>query len=76
MGREHNNANEDKGTSEPAKHLRNFQNHSFTWSIIANAHKNTRTRKNLEAFFIALERPTINDQTYSNKLKLFRNGIT
>ena len=71
---EHNDG--AKGTSEPAKHLRKFPSHVFEWSIIANAHKNKRTRKNLEAFFISLEQPKINDQKETFKLNLFRNGIT
>ena len=71
--REHNNPTHD---SEPAKHLRNNLSHSFNWLIIASASKNKRTRKNLEALYIALLRPSLNDQVNSNKLVLFRNGIT
>ena len=48
----------------------------FVWSIIAHASKNTRTRKNLEAIYIAKIRPSLNDQKKSKKLVLFRNGIT
>ena len=70
---EHNNPTHD---SEPAKHLSNNIHHSYNWSILANASKYTRTRKNLEALYIALLRPSLNDQLKSNKLLLFRNGIT
>ena len=46
----HNNINKK---SEPSKHL--FLNiwHSFNWSVLLPAPKNTRTRKNLQAFCIA-----------------------
>ena len=33
-------------------------------------------RKNLEASFIALGRPSMNEQINSKKLLLFRNGVT
>ena len=70
---EHNNPTHD---SQPAKHLSKNIHHSYNWSILANASKYTRTRKNLEALYIALLRPSLNDQLKSNKLLLFRNGIT
>ena len=37
---------------------------------------NDRVRKNLEASFIALGRPLLNEQINSKKLLLFRNGVT
>ena len=37
---------------------------------------NNRKRKILEAFFIAVKRPTLNEQKDSKKLTLFRNGVT
>ena len=43
--------------------------------MLANASKHTSTRKNLEAAYIALMRPSLNDQLKS-KIFLFRNGIT
>ena len=56
----------------------------FTWSVICSAQEQEflekkiidRTRKNLEAFYIALMRPNLNEQCDSNVLNLFRNGIT
>ena len=62
--------------SEPAKHLNSFPDHKFEWKIVLNAPKHTRTRKNLEASFIALKKPRLNDQLDSAKLLLFRNGVT
>ena len=72
MGK-HNNPTHD---SEPAKHLNKNIQHSYNWTILANACKHTRPRKNLEAIYIALLRPSLNDQLKSNKLLLFRTGIT
>ena len=70
---EHENMNKD---SEPAKHLRDFPDHKFEWKVILNAPLNTRLRKNLEASMIALKKPSLNDQLDSNKLYLFRHGVT
>ena len=68
--------NHPSGKSEPSKHLYQNINHVFTWSVICSAPKIDRTRKNLEAFYIALMRPNLNEQCDSNVLTLFRNGIT
>ena len=70
---EHNNPT---NKSEPSKHLRNNIEHVFTWTILSKAPKNTRTRKNLEASFIALFKPDLNDQSDFDILVLFRNGVT
>ena len=64
------------GDSEPSKHLIKFPTHTFKWSILSTASIITRTRKNLEASFIALFKPSLNDQVLSNELNLFRNGLT
>ena len=48
----------------------------FTWSVICSAPKIDRIKKNLEAFYIALMRPNLNEECNSNVLTLFRNGIT
>ena len=47
---EHNSAN---NKSESAKHLADHEEHSFFWSTLLAAPKDGRTRKILEAFFIA-----------------------
>lgn len=70
---EHDNI---KNKSEPAKHLYENAGHNFTWSILLSASKNARTRKNLEAFYIAKLKPSLNEQVESNVLNLFRNGVT
>ena len=48
------------GKSDPSKHLNQNINHMFTWLVICSAPKIDRTRKNLEAFYIALMRPNLN----------------
>ena len=70
---EHNSTD---NTSEPAKHLADNEEHSFLWSILLAAPKDGRTRKNLEVFFIAKLKPSLNRQEDSNVLTLFRNGVT
>ena len=42
--------NDTRGKSEPAKHLYENPNHSFTWSVIMSAPQNTRVRKKLTSF--------------------------
>ena len=37
---------------------------------------NDRVRKNLEASFISLSRPSLNEEIDSKKLLLFRNRVT
>ena len=68
--------NHPDGNSEPARHLKKNISHFFIWSIVSDAPTNTRTRKNLEASYIALLRPDLNEQVQSNVLNLFRNGVT
>ena len=48
---EHNNLTK---SSELSKHLRSNINHYFPWAVISNALKNAKTRKNLDAPYIAL----------------------
>ena len=64
------------GTSEPAKHLKGFPTHHFTWRILARASRHWKRRKILEAFFITINKPKLNDQVEHSSLFLFRNGIT
>ena len=70
---EHNNSNK---SSEPSKHLRSNMNHYFTWAVISNARKNAKTKKNLEASYIALWKPDLNKQKDFERLVLLRNGVT
>ena len=70
---EHNNPTK---SSEPSKHLGSNINHYFTWAVISNAPKNAKTRKNLEASYIALWKPNLNEQKDFERLVLFRNGVT
>ena len=71
------NEHEDiRKESEPAKYLRENLNQKFKWKTFLQAPKNYRQRKNLEAFFIAIMGPTLNNQLDTKKLHLFRNGAT
>ena len=71
--KEHEDPRKD---SEPAKHLYEFPNHKFTWKVLLPASKNYRQRRNLEAILIAINGPELNNQLNTQKLSLFRNGIT
>ena len=62
--------------SEPARHIRNNISHSFTWKVLMHAPRKDKIRKFLEAFFIALKKPSLNMQVESSELTLFRNGVT
>ena len=49
------------GKSEPAKHLIENASHKFTWKVVSIAPSHFHRRKILEAFFIALRKPALND---------------
>ena len=68
--------NKPSKKSKPAANLEQNIDHYFTWRILYNAPSNARTRKNIEAFFIAIMRPSLNQQTDSDALILFKTGIT
>ena len=70
---EHENPNKD---SEPAKHLFQHPEHVFQCKGLMSATMNNCKRKNLEASFILVKHPTLNEQKDSKKLTLFRNGVT
>ena len=70
---EHNNPTK---SSEPSKHLRSNISQCFTRAVMSNAPKNAKTRKNLEASYIALWKPDLNEQKDFERLASFRNGIT
>ena len=42
--------------TEPARHLSNNISHLLAWEILMSASKDKRTRKNLEVFFIAVQK--------------------
>ena len=69
---ERNNTTHESG---PAKHLSKNIQHSYNWTILANASKHTRTRKNIEGIYIPLVRPSLNNQLKPSKVLIFRNGI-
>ena len=62
------------------------QNHQNTFEAISTTilhwlsfqmlQKNAKTRKNLEASYIALWKPNLNEQKDFERLVLFRNGVT
>ena len=54
---------------EPAKHI-------FNWVLLCKAPHNYKVRRNLEASYIALLKPTLNEQKAFEILILFSNGIT
>ena len=68
--------NEPSNKSKPAAHLEKNKDHKFTWRILYNAPSNARTRMNIKAFFIAIMRPSLNEQIDLDALILFRNGVT
>ena len=70
---EHNMPSEK---SNPSKHLISNITHYFSWSVICNTPIKKLTCKILEAYFIALLKPTLNDQIESDLLHLFKNEIT
>ena len=62
--------------SEPAQHIKKHIGHLLDWSILCSAPSNSQIRKNLEALFIGIMKPSLNEQTNFDRLTLFRNGIT
>ena len=54
--------NKPSKKSKPAAHLEQNTGHHFTWRILCNVPSNPRTGKNIEAFFIAIMRPSLNEQ--------------
>ena len=70
---EHNNLDHK---SEPAEHIKRNIDHLLKWKILCLAPSQKHLRKNLEAIFIALYKPSLNDQKSFDRLMLFRNCIT
>ena len=71
--REHDNASHK---SEPARHINNHVEHEFECSTLCNAPVKEHLRKNLEALFIGVLKPSLNEQRNFEHLTLFVNGIT
>ena len=67
---EHKNPIRD---SEPTKNLFQHPDHVLQWKVLMSVPMNNRKRKNLEAFFIAVKHPTLNEQKDSKKVTLFRS---
>ena len=49
------------GKPESAKHFIENTSHQFTWKVLSIASSHFCRRKILEAFFIVLRRPALND---------------
>ena len=58
--------NTPSNKSNPAKHLRDNIDHSFTWKVICNAPNRKLARKISEAYFIATMKPSLNDKIDSD----------
>ena len=57
--------------SETSRDLQLNPTHAFTWKVLMTAPINNRVRENLEASFIALSRPSLNEtEIYARKLLL------
>ena len=50
--------------------------HKFSWYILERAPVNTLKRRILEAYFMKLIVPSLNEQLDNDVLMLFRNGVT
>ena len=71
---EHNDVNKN---SEPAKHLARNIEHEFSWYVLTRTLVNTLKRRVImEAYFIKLIVPSLNEQLDNDVLMLFRNGVT
>ena len=61
---------------EPAEYIRKNIDHVFNWKISYPALSQKHLRKNLEVIFIALYKPSLNNQKFFDRIMLFRNAIT
>ena len=68
--------NKPSNISEPAIHLTKNIAHQFNWKVLCKAPGTYRLRRILEAYYIAIKKPGLNEQLESHKLNLFRNGVT
>ena len=70
---EHNDVNKN---SESAKHIDRNIEYEFSSYVLTRAPENTLKRIILEAFFIKLIVPSLNEQLDNDVLMNFRNGVT
>ena len=59
-----------------AEHIKRNIDHVFNWKISCPASSQKHFKKNLEAIFIALYKPLLNDQKSFDRIMLFRSDIT
>ena len=62
-------------TYEPAKHLREYPSHSFTWRVLSSA-QTFHKHRIVKGLMIQQFRPSLNKQVISYVSKLFPTGIT
>ena len=70
---EHNNP---EHKLESVEHIKLNIDHVFNWKILCPGLSQKHLRKNLEAIFVALHKPSLIDQKLFDRLMLFRNGVT
>ena len=70
---EHNNPTK---MSQLPKHLKNNFHLVFNWVILCKAPQKHKFRRNLEASYIALLKPTLNEKDDFEVLTPFKNGVT
>ena len=61
---------------EPVKHLTGNIEQKFSWYVLIRAPESIFKRIILEAYFINLIAPFLNEQIDNNVLILFRNSVT
>ena len=57
-------------------HLKYFPDYQFEWKLLTRAPEYTRKRKNLEVFLIKCTSPSLNEQSNTELIVLFRKGVT
>ena len=62
--------------SEPAENIKRDIDHVLNWIALCAAPSKKHLRKNFQVIFIALYKPSLNDQKSFDRLILFRNGVT
>ena len=67
--------NTPSNKSNPAKHLRDNIDHSFTWKVICNVLSRRLACKILKAYFIATMKPSLIDKIDSDLSHFYGNDI-